>query len=93
MTPGGWLVAGVCVLIVGYCAVVFAVALFADWAQVRESERTAAASFDADYIAEAEDVIAQEHALLEAVLVSELERVELDWQAHVRDVRAWAREA
>lgn len=56
MTTTGWLVIAGIALVIAYCAVILLVQTFAEWGVRREAERTAAATFEADYIAENGDV-------------------------------------
>lgn len=79
MSDTGWLVIGGVVLI---CAVGASVAIFgaaSRWALAREAERTAAATFEAAFIPENQDVLAQERELIE----SEIEAMLDDALVHV----------
>jgi hypothetical protein len=83
----GYLVAAGILLVLAYCGLVLLIEVFAKWSIQREAERTAAATFEADYIPEAPDVVEQERALLEAGLIAGLEQVEAEWEAHCAAVR------
>jgi hypothetical protein len=61
--------------------------VFAKAAVAREEARTAAATFERDYIPDSSEVAEQEKALLEAGLIAGLEQVEAAWDEHCAEVR------
>lgn len=77
-------VVGVIALVAAYLWVVSLVGRFARWGEAREAART----FEADFIAENADVLAQERRLLEAQLLSGLRAVEVERKRLNRTFRA-----